>query len=106
MAVRFTCAGGASYRSLEDWIDGQFPLLVLIGTETIVDSTITFYGSSFITDHKGQLAAEADRETEGVLVAEFDLAACAAERAAWGLFRDRRPETYDALLTLDGVTRS
>jgi N-carbamoylputrescine amidase len=77
-----------------------------IGTETIVDSTITFYGSSFITDHKGQLAAEADRETEGVLVAEFDLAACAAERAAWGLFRDRRPETYDALLTLDGATRS
>lgn len=77
-----------------------------IGTETIVDSTITFYGSSFITDHKGQRVAEADRETEGVLVAEFDLAACAAERAAWGLFRDRRPETYDALLTLDGVTRS
>ena len=77
-----------------------------IGTETIVDSTITFYGSSFITDHKGQLAAEADRETEGVLVAEFDLAACAAERAAWGLFRDRRPGTYSALLTLDGVTRS
>ena len=77
-----------------------------IGTETIVDSTITFYGSSFITDHKGQLAAEADREAEGVLVAEFDLAACAAERAAWGLFRDRRPGTYSALLTLDGVTRS
>jgi N-carbamoylputrescine amidase len=75
-----------------------------IGTETIVDSTITFYGTSFITDSKGQLAAEADRETEDVLVAELDLAAYAAERAAWGLFRDRRPEKYGALLTLDGVT--
>jgi len=74
-----------------------------IGTETIVDSTITFYGSSFITDHKGQLVAELDRETEGILVAELDLAACAAERAAWGLFRDRRPEKYGALLTLDGT---
>jgi len=77
-----------------------------IGTETIVDSTITFYGTSFITDHKGQLVAEADRETEGVLVAELDLAAYAAERAAWGLFRDRRPEKYGPLLTLDGATRA
>ena len=77
-----------------------------IGTETIVDSTITFYGSSFITDHKGQLVAELDRETEGILVAELDLAACAAERAAWGLFRDRRPEKYGALLTLDGTAQS
>ena len=76
-----------------------------IGTETIVDSTITFYGSSFITDHKGQLVAELDRETEGILVAELDLAACAAERAAWGLFRDRRPEKYGALLTLDGTAQ-
>mgnify|MGYP001825830633 CR=1 FL=1 len=77
-----------------------------IGTETIVDSTITFYGSSFITDHKGQLVAELDREMEDIRVAELDLAACAAERAAWGLFRDRRPEKYGALLTLDGTTRS
>ena len=77
-----------------------------IGTETIVDSTITFYGSSFITDHKGQLIAELDREMEDIRVAELDLAACAAERAAWGLFRDRRPEKYGALLTLDGTTRS
>ena len=74
-----------------------------IGTETIVDSTITFYGSSFITDHKGQLIAELDREMEDIRVAELDLAACAAERAAWGLFRDRRPEKYGALLTLDGT---
>jgi len=76
-----------------------------IGTETIVESTITFYGSSFITDNKGQLVAEADRVTEEVLMAEFDLDAYAAERAAWGLFRDRRPERYGALLTLDGTTR-
>lgn len=76
-----------------------------IGMETIVDSTITFYGSSFITDNKGQFVEELDRETEGFLIAELDLAAYAAERAAWGLFRDRRPEKYGALMTLDGATR-
>ena len=75
-----------------------------IGTETIGGSTITFYGSSFITDNKGQILTAADRESEKIVVAEFDLAAYAAERAAWGLFRDRRPEKYHPLLTLDGDT--
>ena len=75
-----------------------------IGTETIEGSTITFYGSSFITDNKGQILTAADRESEKIVVAEFDLAAYAAERAAWGLFRDRRPEKYHPLLTLDGDT--
>jgi N-carbamoylputrescine amidase len=75
-----------------------------VGTEHIDDSTITFYGSSFITDNKGQMKAVADRESETVLVAEVDLDLYAAERAAWGLFRDRRPEKYGPLMTLDGVT--
>ena len=73
-----------------------------IGTETIGSSTISFYGSSFITDNKGQMVAVADRDSETTLVAEVDLEAYAAERAAWGLFRDRRPEKYGPLMTLDG----
>jgi N-carbamoylputrescine amidase len=76
-----------------------------IGTETIDDATVTFYGSSFITDNKGQFVAAADRESETTLVAAVDLEGYAAERAAWGLFRDRRPEKYGPLLTLDGETR-
>lgn len=75
-----------------------------IGVETIANSSITFYGSSFITDNKGQLVAEADRATEGILMAELDLDDCAVERTSWGLFRDRRPEKYGPLLTLDGTT--
>jgi N-carbamoylputrescine amidase len=63
---------------------------------------VTFYGSSFIADHTGQLVAKADRVTEGVLVHQFDLDAIAALRASWGLFRDRRPELYRAVGTLDG----
>jgi N-carbamoylputrescine amidase len=44
----------------------------------------------------------ADRKTEQVLVQEFDLAAIARRRVSWGLFRDRRPELYGAILTCDG----
>ena len=75
-----------------------------VGTEPADGSEITFYGSSFITDHQGRIIAEADRSSETIIQAEFDLDAMAAARAAWGLFRDRRPETYGALLTSDGVS--
>ena len=73
-----------------------------IGSETIDGSTLTFYGSSFITDNKGALLAQSDRHSPGVITADLDLSAYAAERAAWGLFRDRRPDAYRRLLTLDG----
>ncbi|MGL4316614.1 MAG: N-carbamoylputrescine amidase [Pseudomonas sp.] len=63
---------------------------------------MSFYGSSFITDHKGKLLAEADRDTSGVLVRELDLAAMGSERLTWGIYRDRRPEMYGPLLGLDG----
>ena len=70
-----------------------------IGTETEGDSFMTFYGSSFITDETGALAAEADRESETVLTATFDLDAIARKRREWGVFRDRRPEMYATLLS-------
>ncbi len=57
-------------------------------------SALEFYGSSFITDETGALLAEAGRDTEEVLTAEFDLDELASSRLAWGLFRDRRPERY------------
>ncbi|WP_327440333.1 N-carbamoylputrescine amidase [Pseudomonas donghuensis] len=61
-----------------------------------------FYGSSFITDHKGRLLAEADRDNTCVLLAELDLAHMREERLTWGIYRDRRPEMYATLLSLDG----
>ena len=76
-----------------------------IGSETIEDSTITFYGSSFITDNTGSISVEADRATETVIVSRFDLDALEKQRAGWGLFRDRRPEQYNVLLTSDGTTK-
>ncbi|MCM2394783.1 N-carbamoylputrescine amidase [Rhizobium sp. S95] len=63
---------------------------------------LTFYGSSFIADQTGAKIAEADRTSETVLTATFDLDGIAKQRTAWGLFRDRRPELYEPLLTMDG----
>ncbi len=63
---------------------------------------MSFYGSSFITDHKGKLLAEADRDSRGVLVQTLDLAVMREERLTWGIYRDRRPEMYGPLLGLDG----
>jgi N-carbamoylputrescine amidase len=74
-----------------------------IGTEVApAGRHVTFYGSSFITDHTGALLAKATRDGEEVLVATFDLEAVAALRGSWGLFRDRRPEVYRGLQGLDG----
>lgn len=66
------------------------------------EGNATFYGSSFISDYEGELLADADRTSEVILTADLDLAAARTRRAGWGFFRDRRPELYRALLTLDG----
>jgi N-carbamoylputrescine amidase len=73
-----------------------------IGHETGRTCGITFYGSSFIADNTGAKVAEAGREEEAVLVATFDADQLRNQRAAWGLFRDRRPELYGPIATLDG----
>ncbi len=52
----------------------------------------------------GEKAAEAGWEEQAVITASFDLDEIRALRASWGLFRDRRPDLYDPLLTLDGET--
>ena len=67
-----------------------------------VERDLTFYGSSFIVDHRGRPIAEADRTSEMTITAELDLTAARADRAGWGLFRDRRPDLYGPLLTQDG----
>ncbi len=75
-----------------------------IGTEKNSNQTqsMTFYGSSFICDHMGQMVSEADRIDSCVLTHQFDLDAIEEHRNRWCLFRDRRPEHYGAIMTLDG----
>jgi N-carbamoylputrescine amidase len=57
----------------------------------------TFYGSSFVCDHRGDLVSELGRDETGIAQARFDLDFLATHRAAWGFFRDRRPDLYGAL---------
>ncbi len=75
-----------------------------IGTESETingnAASMTFYGSSFITDGSGAKVAEADRDSESILVATFDLTELEKQRRQWGVFRDRRPEHYAPMLTL------
>ena len=74
----------------------------MIGTENVTPceannnqtSSLTFYGSSFITDMTGELVESADRTSETVLVHSFDLDEINTARLEWGLMRDRRPECY------------
>jgi len=63
---------------------------------------IRFYGSSFVAGPTGALLAEASRDREEVVVATVDLDAARYYREDWSFFRDRRPELYRPLLTLDG----
>jgi len=73
-----------------------------VGKERGEKYEMTFYGSSFIADASGAKVAEADRTSETVLTATFDLDQLHEQRRAWGVFRDRRPELYQPILTLDG----
>ena len=66
-----------------------------IGVEENDGATQSYYGHSFIADHKGELVASFGDRDEGVLVHSFDLAAIARYRAEWGFFRDRRTDLYD-----------
>ena len=72
-----------------------------IGVETVEpckenagqSSSLDFYGCSFIADATGDIIASAKQE-ETILYGEFDLDTLKEDRLSWGLFRDRRPETY------------
>jgi N-carbamoylputrescine amidase len=57
-----------------------------------------FYGHSFICDERGDMLAEFGAEETGVLVATLDIARAKRHRAAFGFFRDRRPELYGRLV--------
>lgn len=73
-----------------------------IGEEVDEDSSINFYGSSFIAGPQGNMIVEAGRDEQAVLVSEFDLDALEVQRIEWGIFRDRRPDLYRMIASYDG----
>lgn len=77
-----------------------------VGKEVFASSGepgITFYGNSFICDETGSILVEVG-ESPTTVIATFDWAVLAEKRAEFGLFRDRRPDLYGALLSMDGNT--
>ncbi|WP_170346194.1 N-carbamoylputrescine amidase [Ruegeria atlantica] len=74
-----------------------------VGHETQGETEGQFYGTSFIAGYTGEILADADRNTEAVITASVDLDAANAYRDNWGIFRDRRPNMYEALRNLDGM---
>lgn len=75
-----------------------------VGVEKGESTEITFYGRSFIAGPDGAVVAEAGREEETTITARFDLDRVAEMRDSFHVFRDRRPDLYGALLTMDGRT--
>jgi N-carbamoylputrescine amidase len=73
-----------------------------IGEEIDEDSSINFYGSSFIAGPQGNKIVEAGRDEQTVIVSEFDLDALEVGRIEWGVFRDRRPDLYKMIGSYDG----
>jgi N-carbamoylputrescine amidase len=71
-----------------------------VGTEVDNGIETTFYGSSFITDFTGGKVIEAPRDSEAIIYAEIDLNESTNARHAWGLFRDRRPDLYQDIMSL------
>jgi N-carbamoylputrescine amidase len=70
---------------------------VVAANRTGTEDEMTFYGSSFVVDHRGRPLAQAGRDTEETIYAELDITGATADRAGWGLFRDRRPDLYGEL---------
>lgn len=75
-----------------------------VGEESGDLGTTRFFGQSFIAGPKAEIAAVADDHSDTFVTASFDMAEIEEMRANWGVFRDRRPDAYGALLTLDGRT--
>jgi len=56
-----------------------------------------FYGKSYFANPRGKIIAQASRDKDEVLVADLDLDMILQVRNTWQFYRDRRPETYEAL---------
>ncbi|HKQ99791.1 MAG TPA: nitrilase-related carbon-nitrogen hydrolase [Pyrinomonadaceae bacterium] len=58
-----------------------------------------FYGQSYFCNPRGQIVAEAPRDADALVVADLDLDMIRQVRNTWQFFRDRRPDTYEPLVS-------
>lgn len=61
------------------------------------ESALVFYGSSFLTDHTGDIIQDGTRDKEEILMTAYDFSEISKDRLSWGIFRDRRPTCYTTI---------
>jgi N-carbamoylputrescine amidase len=57
-----------------------------------------FYGKSYFCNPRGKIIAQASRDSDELVVADLDLDQIREVRNIWQFYRDRRPESYGALV--------
>ena len=70
-----------------------------IGTETgeFGDKAVTFYGSSYFVDPRGNFVGEiASEDQSEIVIRDLDLGVIREVRNSWQFYRDRRPDSYTA----------
>lgn len=72
-----------------------------VGEEKEINSSMTFFGSSFIANEEGNIVKEMNRTEEGFITYEFDFEKINQKRVSWGVFRDRRVDLYGDIIKLD-----
>jgi len=59
-----------------------------------------FYGTSYFVDPRGKIICEGSEDNDELVIADIDLDLIDEVRSVWQFYRDRRPETYGALVAL------
>jgi N-carbamoylputrescine amidase len=69
-----------------------------VGVEELGDNS--FYGSSYFVDPRGQLVGDAASDSKDeVIVRDLDMSVLKEVRHIWAFYRDRRPDSYESLVT-------
>ena len=59
-----------------------------------------FYGKSYFCNPRGKIIAQAGRDKDEIVVADLNLDEILEVRNIWQFYRDRRPETYEAITSI------
>ena len=59
-----------------------------------------FYGQSYLVDPRGSIVSIGSRDQDEVVIGEMDKELIREVRNVWQFYRDRRPETYDQIVSL------
>jgi beta-ureidopropionase len=58
-----------------------------------------FYGKSYFCNPRGKIIAQASRDNDELVVADLNLDEIREVRNIWQFFRDRRPESYELIVS-------